>query len=325
MEKHIKNSFNNSYLEKASTIYGFDMTTLEEVGGFENLIYSFKKNENKFILRISHSDHHNLYDLNAELEFIQFLKDNNAKVVTPIKSEKGNLVEMLGEKEPTFLATAFKFAKGRAPRREDATKEFFTEYGRVLAEMHKITKRFIPKNRRIEWYEDVLIKDACSYLPENSKVCSIFNELLNELHELPKDKESYGLIHTDMHMGNFFINDELEFEVFDFDDSAYKWFISDIAIVLFYSIWFNPDDLERADFVMKHFMKGYNQVNKLDDSWFSKLNLFLKFRRIILYIVIHRSFDINNLPDWADRYIKLHEENILSDSPFIALDFNQYN
>jgi len=54
------------------------------------------------------------------------------------------------------------------------------------------------------------------------------------------------LIHTDVHAGNFFVDDG-RITVFDFDDSSYQWFASDIAIALYYTIWRKFDGHEQRE------------------------------------------------------------------------------
>jgi len=323
MEKHIKESFNDKHLKRGSELFGFDESTLEEIGGFENFIYSFIKDDKKYVIRFVHSDHRTLHELNSEIEFIHYLHENGAKVIVPELSVNGNFVEKIDE---AFFANIFEYAPGRAPGPDDRSPAFFREYGRVMAKMHKLTIDFEPKYKRYSWYEEKIYADAESYLPKNKKhIYNIFMEQYNELKKLDTPKDSYGLIHTDMHRGNFFVDDDLNFIVFDFDDCAYKWFIHDIAMVLFYAIWFTPTDEERIDYIMTHFMEGYNEVYKLDDKWFEVFDKFLKLRQMDLYIVIYRSFDHDNLPEWALKFIELHEHNIEAREPFTHIDYTKYN
>lgn len=60
--------------------------------------------------------------------------------------------------------------------------------------------------------------------------------LENTIASLPKDAQSYGLIHNDFHPYNFHINND-DITVFDFDDSIYGWFALDIAIAATHAVW----------------------------------------------------------------------------------------
>jgi Ser/Thr protein kinase RdoA (MazF antagonist) len=59
------------------------------------------------------------------------------------------------------------------------------------------------------------------------------------LRSLPTPVDGYGLLHTDLHHGNFFV-DEGRITAFDFDDIGYNWFASDIAVLLLRAISFPP-------------------------------------------------------------------------------------
>ena len=53
------------------------------------------------------------------------------------------------------------------------------------------------------------------------------------LDSLPKDDDCYGLIHADIHQGNFFVDENDNITIFDFDDCHYHWFAYDLAVPLF--------------------------------------------------------------------------------------------
>ena len=48
-------------------------------------------------------------------------------------------------------------------------------------------------------------------------------DLLGVIKALPKDRDSYGLVHADLGPTNYLIDGE-RINVFDFDDCAYTWF-----------------------------------------------------------------------------------------------------
>lgn len=320
MEKHIKDLFKEEYIDLAGKLYGFERSTVESMDGFENLIYSYMIGDQKYVLRISHHDHQTYENILAELEFVNYLYENGAQVVTPVQSLNGKLAEEL---ESGFTASCFLFAEGRHATKEDVTPEMLQEYGRVIATFHKLAPDFEPEYRRYAWDEDVLYSSVHKYIPEESKgLIDQMMVMIDRLNQLPKTKEGYGMMHTDVHMGNFFIHDG-KITVFDFDDSCYKWFISDIAIFLFYKIWFGYEE-DTIDFLMTNFMKGYNEVYDLDEFWFKHFDEFLKFRRLVMCLVLYRSFDQENPPEFVTKFFERHLEATLHDRPMITLDFTKY-
>jgi hypothetical protein len=52
--------------------------------------------------------------------------------------------------------------------------------------------------------------------------------------------------------------------------------------------------------------------------------MILKRREILLYVAIHRGFDINNPGEWATRYLGERRERIINDTPVLDLDWTGY-
>ena len=109
-----------------------------------------------------------------------------------------------------------------------------------------------------------------------------YDRLIAELHALPKDVDSYGLIHFDFNDGNFTVDyDNGDITVFDFDDCCYFWFMFELASAWESGIgWvmFRPL-AERKDFMdryMEQVMEGYTRENTLSSEWLDRLPLFLR-------------------------------------------------
>ncbi|WBW97260.1 phosphotransferase enzyme family protein [Oceanirhabdus sp. W0125-5] len=328
MEKHIKELFTDKVLEECALSFGLTLSDVTYIGGFENFVYEFKRNSKEYILRIGHSDHREYDMIRAELDWVNFLAKNKANVSIPIESNGGNLVEIVKVSDGSyFTVTGYEKAKGSRPTKEIINDDFCFEYGRAVGKLHNLTKKYkvtdgIPK--RYEWHEDILFKNGTSFLPEEDEfIIEKYNELITYLKGLPTDVDSYGLIHTDIHFGNFFV-EKNKITIFDFDDCSYKWYISDIAIVIFYLTAFSMDSDTRNSFIkefLPSFMKGYNVENKLDDFWLKELMNFIKLREFTIYIVIHRSFDVNNLPEWAEKFKIDFKRRLEKNIPLMNLDF----
>lgn len=333
MEKHIHTLFNDGILNEASSKYKMELGSLRKVGGFENYVYGYTLEGKEYILRITHSSHRSSEMVQSELDWVEYLSKNNANVCIPIYSLHNNLVEIIPVSHDNyFIATAFSKAPGRHMVKDDATEPLFKQWGKSIGKMHCLTKSYVQKdgimNRPI-WYDDPIFYNANEYLPFDHKiVADKLYELVDKLKELPKEKDGYGLIHTDIHSGNFFI-DGGNITVFDFDDCSYQYFISDIAIALFYCL-LSPDTTEHrlafADRFLTAFLEGYREENQLDNKWLLLLPEFLKLRELELYVVIYRSCDMNNPGPWEQNYMNNRKTNIENDLPFLGdtLDLTKY-
>ncbi len=95
--------------------------------------------------------------------------------------------------------------------------------------------------------------------PGNEGVIQKHEELMAHLASLPVDPSGYGLIHQDVHGGNFFVADG-GITLFDFDDCLYAWFMHDVAMTLFYVLPMDcsaPEDVEFARRCFGELMDGY--------------------------------------------------------------------
>ena len=329
MEKHIHTLFNEDILAQISTKYAMDPGSLKKIGGFENYIYGYTLNEKEYVLRITHSSHRNSDMVQGELEWVEYLSLNGADVCRPIVSINNQLVETVPLADHQyFIATAFEKALGRHITASDINDSLFYTWGKVIGRMHRLTKNYAPINlvtKRLPWYEDKLFTDCKSYLPEgHALVAEKLIALMNKLKTLPQDRDSYGLIHTDVHHGNFFLNDG-DITVFDFDDCSYMFFVSDIAIALFYCLlkMDTPEDrLAFANRFLEAFLRGYREENQLADYWISLLPDFLKLRELELYVVVYRSCDMDNPGPWESNYMRNRKASIENDIPFLGVPWD---
>lgn len=336
MEKDVMNEFSDQILDEAAKRYDFDRGKLKFINDFENYIYEFEKNGQQYILRLTHSSHRTEDLVNGELDWIHYLHKNGANVCNPIFSHNNKLVERIDSKKSYFLATAFEKAKGgHAERNNEAVWNcsLFEKWGQTVGRMHALTKDHSPSNnvnKRFDMFEDDLYKNGGNYI----KVYG--NEFVNKLENLikwcetlPKGPNTYGLVHTDVHQGNFFVNNG-NITVFDFDDCAYSWFVNDIAIVLFYVVWGMPinnrkqKDEFAKDF-LKHFLKGYCSENSLDPSLLKTIPNFLKLRQIIVFAVLNKKWDFGNLSDKQKQIVEDMKHNIENDIPYLDVDFESFS
>lgn len=327
MEKYIKDKFNESILQEAMQRYNITKDNITLLDGFESFIYEFKQNNKAYILRIAHSHRRSIALISGEVDWINYLAQGGASVAKAVLSANKKLVEAIDDGHgEQFLATAFEKAEGKPPLKTMWTPDFFETYGQVIGKIHALTKNYTPTHstwQRPHWNDPIMIEVEKLLPPTESIALEKYQQLTAYLQQLPQTKETYGLVHQDAHAGNFFVDKMGQFTLFDFDDCVYTWFINDIAIVLFYAVLGQQDEIAFTKEFMTHFLQGYFRENKLDMVWLKQIPYFLKLREIDLYAVIHRSFDVNNLDDnpWCKRYMHNRKEKIENDIPFIDFDF----
>lgn len=293
----IVDMFNQYGLDEAAGLFGTSRNSLkihEDYLGCQNIVYDYHRDHRDLILRISYRYDRPYEQIMAEVHFISYLADNGALVSRAVPSVNGNLVESIQVQDKLFFVVSFIKGKGvRVPDnnyryREDAPiEEYFQNWGRTLGKIHALSKDYKPLNsqmRRPNWlssrthsFIDNRVPDAFPVVRQNLK------GLVEEASQLPKDRDSYGLIHADFNDGNFTVDySNGDITVFDFDDICYNWFMYDLACAWEGGVgrtMFEADVEVRKDFMRRYFdvvMTGYNMENKLPNQWLQRLPFFLK-------------------------------------------------
>lgn len=329
MEKKIVEQYSDVILDEILFKYNFEKDRVKLLDGFESFIYECERDGREYILRVSHTGlRRSKEQLLAEMDYINYMADNGVPAARAVRSPQGNMIES-ADSNPLFAGALFEKARGHRPKRELWQPKFIQQYGETVGRMHRLTKSYQAPGgfRRPDGMAD-LEGFAEKFLPPSEKeVIHEWNQLLDYLRTLPKGTDEYGLIHQDLHGGNFFVDDAGSMTIFDFDDSQYFWFIHDIAMCLLYVVPHHcekPEDLSNADLFMEHFMTGYRRENQLDQRWILEIPTFIRLREMDLYIAIHRSMDLNDLDPWCASFMKNRREKIQNRVPYLELDFNKY-
>jgi Ser/Thr protein kinase RdoA (MazF antagonist) len=272
----------DNILKYASTCYDFDLNNIESVNSGSHGVYKIRKDGQNFYLRLSWCGDY----VPAEIHVIEYLR-NDVKVPKPVISNNGKLIETFqnnGENYDVFCM--FHELPGVLWKKSDYVwnEKTYFNWGRTMGLMHRLTKSYRPTEELLKHprFEDNY-NPLSNYTPL-PLVQEKMARIQNEISSLPKDADSYGLIHSDMHQQNFLV-DGNNISVLDFDGCLYGHFALDIGIALYHAIWWNiPDDYDdKTGFaleIIKNFMSGYNTENSLSDFWLEKITLFMRYRQI---------------------------------------------
>jgi len=330
MEKWIDDLRTDVVLSQAAEYFKSSITELKLIGGFENYVYDYKINNKEFILRLTHTSHRSKDQLFGELEWIEFLYEKGANVYRPVHSVNDRLVEEIKLQDSSFFAVSFEKALGEMVRGKDYDDEYLVKWGKAIGHIHKVTNDFKPSKpefKRIDWYDDQIVTGA--FIPDaDIKIKEVLSDTIKYIKSLHIDKNSYGLIHTDIHSGNMIYDDKKNLKIIDFDDSAYMYFISDLAIAVYYGIWhLNHDSKERAEYAKKLFMKileGYRQDFSIDRKWLSEIPYFLKLRDLTLYCALNQKFEPEDMTEALKKIIGSIKDRIENDIPVVDIDFTEF-
>lgn len=330
MDPAIQALFDKDTLAKVVERYDAVVSGVTLLDGFENFVYLLDLRGAPAVLRVSHSGRRPADMVRGEVEWINYLADRQVPAARALESVRGNLVEVVPAAAGEFVAVVFERAPGGHVQKDDWGPDLFFRLGQLVGRMHALTRGYEPSDptiKRPDWYQETAGFVGQRLPASQKKVIRKFDELVDHLTTLPTRRDSYGLVHTDVHAGNFFFSDG-QVTLFDFDDCQYSWFVDDIAMAVFYSVPLaSPDDVisSMARIFFTHFMAGYRPENDLDPEWLEHIPAFLKLRELLVYAAIyeHVEGDMSRLGDWDGRLMDGRMDRIINNVPFVDLDFVQ--
>ena len=323
MEREIRDRYSDAVLQEARSRYGIARNDITLLDGFESFMYAFARNGRDYILRIGHSRRRTPDLIRGEVDWINYLAAGGAGVAKAVPSQNGVLVEVIPDAhDGRFLATAFEMAQGRPVWEMGGWTDALVEaYGRLLGRIHALSKSYKPGNpawQRLSWDDPLNV----TLPPVEPLIARRYKQVLAHLRALPRDKDSYGMIHQDAHAANFFVDEHGRITLFDFDDCVYGHFAYDLAMVLFYAVTNRDDATAFAPPFWQQFMRGYRTENDLDPVWQQEIPHFMKLREIDLYAVIQRDHDSLQGNVWVGTFLQGRRERIEKMVPYLEMDFS---
>ncbi len=322
MDKHSRHLFNDKIRDEFVLRFGGHPNQVTELDGFENFIYEIQVDGSARILRIAHSLHRNANMIAAEIDWINYLTMNGVNAACAYPSLAGQFTETILMPDGShFTAAAFHKAAGHPPQRTDWQTWLPMSLGKLVGKMNRLAQSYNSPGADVQRPQmlDDMADFGARYLPSSQKVViQKYEQLMQQLRTLPTTPDVYGMVHQDVHGGNFFVQDE-QITLFDFDDSIYGWYVYDIAMAFMYVLPLHcqsQQDIEQGKEFLLKFLHGYTQENPISRDWLALIPLFLKIREIDLYIAIHRSMDLDNLDPWCASYMNGRRQKIENDVPY---------
>ncbi len=277
-----------------------------------NFIYTFKQNGKEMILRIVPNSERSIKLVQAELDFMAYLREQGLPILEPHLSINSNNIETTENENGIFHAVVYNKAPGKWIEFEELNENQWLEIGRMMARVHTASLKFQPhpKRKRRTWKEDIQI--TIDKMPENdSELVTIIRHLESIIENYPKG-EYYGLIHYDFCYDNI-LWDNGSYIIIDFDDAAYYPFVADIA--------FGIDDIrdleeQKRNNILNWFSKGYTEVKKLPENWQEQMELFFDLEDILKYSRTRYAYKGTNpdqYPEWLTKLKARHFKSMDND------------
>lgn len=307
-----------------------DLTPLP--GGHFSRVYEFNRDGREYVLRITPPDPDvDAPAMRAILTWLHYLAEHGAAVAGPIPSRHGRLIEETTDAGGPTMLTVFPKApgvRGETLAWDDWDDALITRLGQTIGKMHAIAQMYAPADealRRPAWdvpvncyHQPALDDPAYAFVVEKRRA------LLDYVYALPRDAESYGMIHGDFHGGNYFVEPETRLiTVFDFDDCVYGWYAMDIAMSLFDALVLcdSPDKVAFAEHFLCCYLRGYLAEKSFTPFWAAQLPYFLKLLEVNLYLMVAPYYTPDNDDFWVARFMPDRARRIAEDVPYVTLDF----
>lgn len=253
------------------------------------------------IVRVSDGDVRARSELVGELMWLHHLREHGCTVSKPIRSVGGELVETSELPQGTYHVSCFERFGGRLlnPRTDAVWNDtLFEKLGRAVGRLHRVsdTLALPPAYDRRPWFELIVsrIPDPLPAALDRATTMAM-QSFMAEMRARPLVPRHYGLIHGDLHAGNF-LYEAGEIELIDFDLGTYGWRVMDFVALLFIQYYFPsrrvPDaSPRRASEVLMAMVRGYRQEYALDREQLDAVNDLMKLRSILNYIAMGPSAD----------------------------------
>jgi Ser/Thr protein kinase RdoA (MazF antagonist) len=309
--------------------YLAESASMQELSTGENFIYSYQKDQQKYILRITSGARRNKQQLAAEVEWILFINRHSGPAINLVAATDGQYLQVYPESIPSWYAYSYKMVEGDFPGDKQWDKKLFYQYGKVAGNLHKIAKEYTPLQQvRHSWEEDDNLLACLNMSGEDKIISTICQKLVDKLSKIEKNEFNFGLIHADLHCGNMGF-EQNEIKVYDFDDCQYDFYVRELAVAIFYAYWHpnyldsilaqNPADSKFAlDFTVA-FLQGYRSETEFEIEMLDYIEDYLKLQRIILYQILSEESSAN-LGRWLQVKDKWRQE-IISEQDYVNLAF----
>ena len=254
----------------------------------ENCIFESGRGGERLAVRFTEPVHRARVEIEAELDWMDHLAGQGLRLARPVPSRAGRLVEECSGEAPLFVAV-FHWAAGEPLREpEEFTPQLMETWGRYLGRMNALSRTYrAPAGiaRRREWDDDDAMRVARRGLALSDEAPrQAFEALLRELGGLPRTSDAYGLVHGDLHHGNFFVQ-EGRLTAFDFDDCGFHWYTYDLVVPLVGACdYFHRREREGPDrHLRERYLQGYLAESPLDRAWIARAATFARYRNGLLY------------------------------------------
>ncbi|MEM8829867.1 MAG: phosphotransferase [Cyanobacteria bacterium P01_G01_bin.19] len=271
-------------------------------------IYLIETSVKTYILKVSHHHWRSRSDIKFELEFLDFLHQQDVPVAHPIKTKSGELFVTVRAVEGDRHAALFPFAPGKVPQ-GDLNVTQSKIMGQAVGKIHASSLEFCNDTPRqtldVKYLLDNSFQVIAPYLERQSQdiiyLEQIIIQIKHQLSCLEQTSPFWSVCWGDPHSGNVHFTDDNQITLFDFDQCGCGWRAFDISKFLQVSL---NAGIKRN--VRDAFISGYQAIQELTDAETSSLQALTQMAHIWAWAISINAAAIHNWSRLDDFYTTRH-------------------
>lgn len=304
-----------SVLEALARSFGTTAASLSHFGGgseeSDGVVYAYPHRRTRRLLKILAipvaEQQRGLLCLEERLRFAHFMGERGARIAFPQLSPQGNLYETALSESHLWVGYSMDIAPGRTRKPRGWDPEFFGNWGQTIGRLHRLAQQYPSWQASVDpasgeefltWREEwQVFYNWC----QDEEVKRKWVEIKQQLDALPVTRQVFGFIHNDPHLWNLLVDGD-RITLLDFDVANHHWFVNDIAIACQSFLFALSGGMDRPVHNRENllgfldlFMEGYEREHRLAPEWLDRLDLFVAYRRILLFTVMQGG--IQSKPD----------------------------
>ncbi|MEM6839044.1 MAG: phosphotransferase [Cyanobacteria bacterium P01_C01_bin.120] len=264
-----------------------------------NVVFTFTQTQQTRILRFNHETERSVERIHSEIAYLQYLAAAGLAVAQPIPSLSNRYVETMNTPYGRFHSVVFEAVAGEQFDIDELSLEQFNQWGQALGKLHAAAQ-FYTQAGRPTWHSQVT--EVVENLPASElAIHKAIAQLCSRLNALPVTPQTFGLIHFDFELDNL-IWTEQGLVAIDFDDSAWYWFVADIAFALRDLFDDEVAKIDSSNESFQAFVAGYQTEKSITADELSLIPLFLTLHHAIGFGQLNRALEVElpaDAPIWA--------------------------
>ena len=257
-------------------------------------------------LRLSDARTRPVDAIEREVKWIRALANAGFEVVQVLPSQSGRFWEVVAATDASFewIVVCTERIDGTKMTKEEWHRDHFFRLGQLAGRLHEFS---LNEGRPLEvsalHWNEIPACENFKFLPDDdSGLFELYHQVLAQINHFPVTTGNYGLVHYDIHHGNYFLLPDKRISLLDFELMCKTWLANDIAIILYYAcqVGGQAPDPDFAEYFLDVFSKGYQTGGDVRNIDTQLIRHFLLYRD--LFVLGHLG------KIWQQKTLRNHEK-----------------